>query len=119
VLQGVVYVSIGIVAKPGNRSALVQGLRTLMLPAQAAPGFIDCRLLVDAEHPNSLNYVEKWRSTEDLDRRIRSSDYTRLLALMENAIEPPEVEFRWVSQVKGLEYLATLRLAEQSQVPEL
>ncbi len=97
------------VASPDRREALIQALRSLMLPVQAAPGFISCRLYLDANNPNALYYVEDWRTTEDLDRQICSTRYTRLLALMEEAAQPPELRLSWVTDVRGLDYLETVR----------
>lgn len=99
-----------IVARPECRSAIVQGLRALMLPTFAAPGLQSCRLFRDADDDNTFCYVEEWRTVADLDRQIRSTEYTRLLALMEEAAEPPQLRLNWVTDVKGLEYLAEVRL---------
>ena len=80
-----------------------------MLPLRAAPGFLSCRLCRDAEDPNTICYLEEWCTSEELDRQIQSSHYTRLLALMEEAAEPPELRLYWVTEVKGLEYLQEVR----------
>ena len=40
-------------------------------------------------------------------------DYTRLLAIMEQAAEPPELRLNWVTDVKGLEYLEAVRLCDR------
>jgi quinol monooxygenase YgiN len=105
----VIHVEVTIVASTERRAALVQALRSLMLPVQAAPGFIACQLLQDAAEPNVLCYVEDWRTSADLDRQIRSPRYTQLLALMEAAAAPPALRVSWVSDVKGLEYLEAVR----------
>ena len=54
-------------------------------------------------------------SPEDLDRQIRSSHYTRLLAIVEQAAEPPELRLNWVTDVKRLEYLESVRLCKESK----
>ncbi len=97
------------VARPDRRAALVQAFRSLMLPVQAAPGFLSCRLFLDASDPGALYYVEDWRTTEDLDRQICSTRYTRLLELMEEAAQPPELRLSWVTDVRGLDYLEAVR----------
>jgi hypothetical protein len=56
---------------------------------------------------------EEWHTSVDLDRQIRSSHYTRLLAIMEEAAEPPELRLNWVTDVKGLEYLEAVRLFDR------
>ncbi len=95
----------------GRRTAeMARTLRSLMLPLQAAAGFVSCRLYQEADRPEVLCYVEEWRTPEDLNQQIRSSHYTRLLALMESAVEPPDLQLNWVTDVKGLEYLETVRL---------
>ena len=98
------------VAHPRRTAEMIQALRSLMLPLQAAPGFVSCRLFREADDANTLCYAEEWHTPEDLDRQIRSSHYTRLLALMEEAAEPPELRLNWVTDVKGLEYLEAVRL---------
>jgi len=92
---------------------MIQALRSLMLPLQAAPGFVSCRLFREADDANTLCYAEEWHTPEDLDRQIRSSHYPRLLALMEEAAEPPELRLNWVTDVKGLEYLESVRLCDR------
>ncbi len=108
-----VQVVLRMVAHPGSAKEMVHTLRSLMLPLQAAAGFIACRLYADPESPNELCYVEEWQTSGQLDQQIRSSHYTRLLALMEEAAEPPSLQFNWVTDSKGLEYLETVRQVER------
>lgn len=98
-----------LVAKPQQGAALIRTLRSLMLPLQAAPGLIGCRLFVDADNASAICYVEEWQSTAELDGAIRSIHFDQLLAVLEQAAEPPDLRLSWVSEVKGLEYLAKVR----------
>ena len=98
------------VIRPDQRPGLLQAFRALMLREQAARGLISCRLLLDSEDANTLYFVEDWRTTADFEHQVRSAQYTRLLTLMEQAIEPPKFQLSWVSEVRGLEYLESLRL---------
>ena len=108
-----VQVTLRMVAYPRRRAEMIQALRSLMLPLQAASGFIACHLRQEADDANTICYSEEWESREDLDRQIRSSHYTRLLAIMEEAAEPPELRLSWVTEVKGLEYLEAVRLCDR------
>jgi quinol monooxygenase YgiN len=108
-----VPVTLTIVAHPRHRAEIVQALRSLMLALQAAPGFISCRLCREADDANTICYTEEWHTPEDLDRQIRSTHFTRLLAIMEEAAEPPELRLSWVTDVKGLEYLEAVRLCDR------
>ena len=85
-----------------------------MLPLQAAPGFIACRLFKEVDEADTICYVEEWRTAYDLNRQIRTSHYTRLMSLMEGAAEPPVLRMNWITDVKGLEYVELVRGAEPS-----
>jgi quinol monooxygenase YgiN len=107
-----VHVTLNMVAHPRRRAEMIQALRSLMLLLPAAPGYVSCRLCQEADDANTICYAEEWHTPEDLDRQIRSNHYTRLLALMEEAAEPPEFRLSWVTDVKGLEYLEAVRLCD-------
>jgi quinol monooxygenase YgiN len=96
-------------ARPSRRAGVLQAVRALMLGLPAVPGFISCHLYFEDGAPHSLCYVEEWRTAQDLDQQIRSSHYTKLLILVEEAVEPPGLRLQWISDEKGLEYLATVR----------
>jgi quinol monooxygenase YgiN len=108
-----VQMALTMVVHPQRRAEIIQALRSLMLRLPAAPGFISCRLCLDADDASTICYAEEWHTSEDLDRQIRSSHYTRLLALMEEAAEPPQLRLSWVTEVKGLEYLEAVRLCQR------
>jgi quinol monooxygenase YgiN len=108
--KAMVQMILNLAVRPSHSAGVLQALRSLMLALPAAPGFISCQLYVEAGVPNSLCYVEEWQTAQDLDQQIRSSHWTRLLALMEEAVEPPGLRLQWVTDVKGLEYLEAVRL---------
>ncbi len=108
-----VQVTLTLVAHRGRIAEMIQALRSLMLPLQAAQGFISCRLCQEVDDANSICYAEEWHTPEDLDRQICSTHYTRLLAIMETAAGPPEFRLNWVTEVKGREYLVTVRLCDR------
>jgi quinol monooxygenase YgiN len=105
-----VQVVLRMVVHPARTAEIIRTLRSLMLPLQAASGFISSRIYQEAGRPEAICYVEEWRTPEDMDQTIRSLHFTRLLAVMEEAAEPPELRLNWVTEVKGLEYLERLRL---------
>jgi quinol monooxygenase YgiN len=108
-----VQVVLRMVAQPRRAAEMIRTLRSLMLPLQAASGFVSSRLYVEAGCPETLCYVEEWQTPEDLDQQIRSTHYTRLLALMEVSAGPPDLRLNWVTDSKGLEYLETVRLHDR------
>jgi quinol monooxygenase YgiN len=100
------------VPHPGRRAEIVSAMRSIMLTLRAAPGFLSCHLYQEPDNGDTLCYIEEWHTREDLDRQIRSNHYTRLLALMEQSAEQPKLSLSWVTEVKGLEYLASVRLCD-------
>jgi len=94
---------------PLQRAEVVQGLRVLMRAARAEKGFMTGWLGVEPDDANSIHYEERWQTREDFEDQLRSSRFTRLLALMESASEQPLLEFHFVSETRGLEYVAAVR----------
>lgn len=91
---------------------LVQGLRLLLRSARAEKGFVSSRLSSDLDDCDVVQYEERWSSRQDLEDQVRSSRYTRLLALMESASEQPTLEFHFVSETRGLDFVAAVRGAD-------
>ena len=88
---------------------MIDALRSVMLPARLERGCSRAQILRDIDAAESIDYLEEWQSPEDLRDRIRSTSFGRLLALMEAAPSAPSIEFRDVSGVHGLEYVAAVR----------
>ena len=88
---------------------MVDALRSIMLPARLERGCTRAQVLRDVESAESIDYLEEWQSPEELEERNRSASFGRLLALMEAAPSAPSLEFRDVSGIHGLEYVAAVR----------
>jgi quinol monooxygenase YgiN len=94
---------------PGECKSVVEALRSVMLPARLERGCTRARILRDVDAAESIDYFEEWQSAEDMKARIRSPSFGQLLSLMEAAASEPSIEFRDVSGVHGLEYVAAVR----------
>lgn len=94
---------------PLRTGDMIQALRVLTRAARAEKGFITSRLCLQADDANTIHYEERWQTPEDFEDQLRSPRYTRLLALMESASEQPLLEFHFVSETRGLEYVAAVR----------
>jgi hypothetical protein len=55
-----------------------------------------------------VHYVEEWATEEDMRARVRSDRFTSLLSVVETAREAT-VHFDFVTQTRGLEYVAEVR----------
>ena len=91
---------------------MVRALSRVMVSAQIDRGCDHVELTRDAEDGSVLIYVEDWEDKEQLERRIRSERFGALLGLMEACPVPPQLELRFVSEVHGLDYVASVRQAQ-------
>jgi quinol monooxygenase YgiN len=89
-------------------------LQSVLQPAQLDRDCIRCGLTVAVDAPGQFFYYEEWTSEEQLCCQLRSDRFRQMLALMEAAVEPPVLEIRLVNEVRGLEYVKSLR-SEQMQ----
>lgn len=92
-------------------------LRSLVGPVRSESGCSATRLLRDTEDGCGLTWVEEWRCVEDFERHLRGPAFRRILAVIELAAAPPEVEVDDVSSREGFELieeiLGGLTLAER------
>jgi quinol monooxygenase YgiN len=98
--------------KAAGATELSRALRIVMLPAQRDRACVGARLYVEVGEPDSLYYSEEWLTAEDLAREVQSPRFGRLLELMETAAEPPDLQFRFVAETRGLDYVAEVRGAQ-------
>ena len=68
-----------------------------------------CSVYVDAFDPRCLYYVESWAEARDMEREVHSERFTRLLSVMEAAAKEPVLEFHFVSQRRGLDFVEEVR----------
>lgn len=106
---GVILTILRMKSPPLRTAELVQALRSLMRRARAEKGFITCQICLEADDANRICYEERWQTREDLEDQMRSSRYAQLLVLMESAAEQPLLEFHFVSETRGLDYVAAVR----------
>jgi quinol monooxygenase YgiN len=94
---------------PDRASDVVEALRAVMSAARWHPGWAHAQVDRDLDDPRTLHYREEWLTPEDTAREVGSDRFSRLLELMEAATEPPDLRFQFVSEVRGLDYVAEVR----------
>ena len=104
-------VRLAVVLKPAacGTIPLVQALRYLASPTRLESGCLGCRVWTEEIDESTVRYVEEWATEEAMRRRVRSGGFTRLLGVFESAQEAPRVEFDFVSERRGLDYVAEVR----------
>jgi quinol monooxygenase YgiN len=86
---------------------LLDALRFLIVGTRIEEGCLGCSVWMEPD--STVQYVEEWASEADMRRRVRSDAFTSLLALMESAQEPPRVQFDFVTETRGLDYVEQVR----------
>ena len=96
-------------ASPRNASSLLEALRFLMTSVRIERGCVDCSAWLDPDL--TVRYTEAWKTEADLQRRVCSETFTSLLGVVECGRDA-RVEFDFVTETRGLEYVAQVRERE-------
>ncbi len=107
--DAMIQATLTIVARRSQRKGVLEALRSLLAPAAGEVGCLRRCLYEDVETKGSFTFVEEWATAADLQRRLRSAAYLRLLQIMELSAEPPEVRFLEVAGAKGMEVVYAAR----------
>ena len=100
---------------PASRTPeILQALEAIRLPAELDRDCVRTQLGTDAQDPDVVFYLEEWLSAGGLERRVASPNFRGLLSILEMAAEPPTLEFREIARTRGLEYVASVRHAEDA-----
>ena len=97
----------------GGSQQLVDALQFLALPTSFEPGCLGCRVLTADHDASVVRYEEEWATEEAMRRRVRSERFTRFLEVLESASEAPFVQFDFVTEVRGLDYVEEMRQQDE------
>jgi quinol monooxygenase YgiN len=93
-----------------DRVSVLDTLRRLVEPTRVLSGCSCCDLFQDAQDPNRIALLERWQDEAALNRHLRSRPFRAVLAALDLAVEQPDIQFDWVAQGRGLDYVEqTLR----------
>ena len=85
---------------------LLEAFHVLVVGTRLERGCLGCSTWIDPDA--TVHYVEEWATEEDMRARVRSDRFTSLLAVIESAREA-NVHFDFVTETRGLEYVAEVR----------
>ena len=86
---------------------LLEALRFLIQATRFEPGCLGCSAW--AESDSTVHYFEEWETEADMRRRVRSSHFTSLLAVIESAQQKPHLQFDFIASTRALDYIAEVR----------
>ena len=94
---------------PNKTRPMIDALQVLAKSARAEPGCIAVGVYKTFGVPRCISYYETWESETVLRRMIASRHFSQLASLMELSAEPPDCQFRFIEEIRGLEYAAKVR----------
>ena len=92
-----------------KRGEALKILKSMVARNQAQPECVFCRICEDVQEDNVLQFEEMWRSEEELERHLRSSEYHKVLLVLEMALKQPEIRFDTISSSTGIETIEKAR----------
>ena len=66
-------------------------------------------MTTDIGNRGTVRYTEEWLTEDDLRRRLRSDTFEHLVTLMEDATQPPRIEFTLAHETRGLDFVEEVR----------
>lgn len=91
-------------------------LRSLLGPIRAQPGCRATRLLREIDDDGSLTFIEEWRDRADFEAHLHSGAFRKLIAVVEQGREAPEVEIDDVQTRSGVELIESMLAGTQGLV---
>jgi quinol monooxygenase YgiN len=98
---------------PRTRSEILDILRNAEFLTRIKTGCLESSVFVKKFEEEVILYLESWQSREDFERHVRSSQYDRILAALDLARDPPEIDFFDNTGLGGMEVIEAIR----TQVP--
>ena len=98
---------------PRSRLEILGILRNAECLTRAKKGCLGSSVYLKKYEEEVILYLEQWESREDFERHVRSSQYDRILAALDLARDPPEIDFFDNTDLGGMEVIEAIR----TQVP--
>ena len=90
-------------AAPEKRLNIIKTIHAMIGPTKAQFGCLHCELFGSTQNDDKLILLEKWESQETLNQHIKSEEFRKVLAAMDTACEPPEINFYEIDSLAGMD----------------
>ena len=92
-----------------NRREILEILRNAECVVRTKTGCLGSSVYLKTFEEEVILYLEHWQSREDFERHVRSSQYDRILAALDLARDPPEIDFFENTGLVGMEVIGAIR----------
>ncbi len=93
----------------GQTRPITMALHSVAAETRGSRGCVSCSVETDIGNRGTVRYCESWLTEEDLRRRVRSDTFDHLVALMEDASDPPRIQFTLGDHTRGLDFVDEAR----------
>ncbi len=94
---------------PTDRKNAINVFDTLAGSTSVKPGCKMIRFQSDVHDDDDLILIEEWETMAELEQHIGSNEFRKIMAIMDMAIEQPEILFYTVSSTMGFELVEEIR----------
>lgn len=94
----------------GSEHKILDVLDSMKGPTSSLMDCLNCSVTIESGKPVVICYTEQWRSSQALEKHLRSNLYGRLLEAIECSGQSPEVFFYEVKETLGLELIEKIRI---------
>jgi len=108
-VRTVVLALLELTSTAGRRQEILELLRYCADGLDLKPGCLGSGVYEAGNQHETILYIERWRSAEELHRHIQSNLYLGVLTAMDLASGPPDIRFYEVSDTESMELIASLR----------
>ena len=98
-----IIVTLQLKVTPEKRWDVLKTIRSIIGPTTVRSGCLHCGLYTNTTNDDELILLEKWESKEALERHIRSDEFRKVIAAIETASEPPDINFNTITSIEGME----------------
>ena len=95
----------------GQTRPITMALHSVAADIRIRPGCLACSVATDITNRSVVRYTEDWSTEQDLRERVRSDSFAHLVTLMEDAAQPPRIEFTLRHETRGLDFVEEIRLS--------
>jgi quinol monooxygenase YgiN len=100
-----IIVTLRLKVAPEKRWDVLKTIHTIIGPTSVQAGCLHCAAYSNTQNDDELVLLEKWETHKDLEKHIRSTEFRKIIAVMEAGSMPPELSFYETDSIKGIELL--------------
>ena len=89
----------------GQTRAINNALHSVASEVRTMRGCVGCSVSTDLGNRGIVRYTEEWLTESDLRARLRSDTFAHLITLIDDAMQPPRIEFTLPHETRGFDFL--------------